>query len=245
VAIATVQSVITLGTGTTTLQSADITTTGGNLFIVDVGFYKNPNGFSSITDNKSNTFITAIAEVNSSTDANSSLTQQYKENGAGGSAHHFILTMTGSNSFMAFCVKEVSGALASGSLDQQATKVNNSGTTGLTSTATPTLSQADELLAGIASGSDNASEVAYTAQSGFTQDQENDNNGVSASPVGLLSASKVVSSTAAATFTFDVSLTSNGVMGAISTWKAIVPPTGFAAVDSLMQSGGYVGRKYV
>src|SRR5262249_20372092 len=152
-AIAVVQSVSQTGELVTSITTPSVTTTSGNLLIADCSYYKSDGSFTSVTDSKSNTYTDSIAEVLSSANSLIAYRQQYKENGAGGSSHTFTLQISGSSPYPTMAVKEVSGAVTSGALDKTATKNDNSGTTGGTSSATATTAQADELLAGAAAWS--------------------------------------------------------------------------------------------
>jgi hypothetical protein len=221
--IAVVQSVGVQGAGVSSITTANITTTGANLIICDAAYYLNGNSLTGITDSKGNTYSVALGEIASAVDGEARAAQFYKENAAGGASHNFTITFSG-DAYPAIACKEVSGALTSGALDKTATKADNSGDTGLTSSTTLTTAQANELLAGGAAVGEAIGVTDFTAQGGFT---ENVNlSHVSGGDYGLLSASKVVSATGAYDFPFDISVSSNGTMGWVSTWKA----SGVAAV---------------
>jgi hypothetical protein len=127
--------------------------------------------------------------------------------------------MNNPGNFPTIACTEISGVLTSGALDKTASKNDNSGTTGMTSSATATTAQANEILCGAASGIQGGNPlVNFTIQGSFV---ENENipleDGVS---VGLLTGCKVVIATGTYEFLFDVDTSSTGVTALISTWKA-------------------------
>jgi hypothetical protein len=203
-----VQSTLAQTTSASAITTSSITSTTGNLFICDASHYSTT--FTSITDSNSNVYVDSMAEITSASSVRTR--EQYKANGTGGSSHTFTLT-TVDVTYLSLACLEVSGAAAS-PLDQTASKADNSCTTGCTSTSTASTGQANELLIGTGSGG-TFSNAIFTAQSGFTQDQNITNGMV------LLVGHMSVSATGAYVFTFD---TDHGpdidLMGTISTWKA-------------------------
>jgi hypothetical protein len=154
-------------TSTLALSPRLITSTNGNLFIADTCYYLQGNTFTSITDSKSNSYTQAGSTVVSSGDLEGQAREYYIANGTGGATHNFTVTLSG-NGFPALAAKEVSDALTSNVLDRTASKSDNSGTTGLTSSTTATTIQANELLNGLACLWPTSGTIAFTAQSGFT-----------------------------------------------------------------------------
>lgn len=228
--IAVAQDVGAQTFGASSVTTGDLTTTNGSLFIVDGCYYLQGNSFTSITDSKSNTYTTSSGELISSGDSDGRARQVYKASGTGGAGHNFTLTLSG-NGFLAIAAKEVTDALASGPLDREASKSDNSGTTGLTSTATATTTQPQELLSGGAClGVAPAGTTAFTAQGGFTTDINLSHT--SGGNQGILSAHKVETTTGAKTFTFDIDQSTSGTIGWVTTWKedigvvAVRPRTG-------------------
>lgn len=235
-AIAVVQAVGAGSTGADSVTTADITTTSGNLFICDSSYYFDAGGaFSSISDSKSNSYTASITDQVSSGDTFSHGRQDYKENGSGGAAHNFTANATGGGPFLSIICKEVSGALTSGALDKVASKIDNNGNTGLTSSSTAMTSQADELLAGGGTVPGNQTgDTSFTAQSGFTENDEI--TGVSGVTIGLTSASKVVAATGTYAFTFDTTNSFSGIIGWVSTWKASgAPPARMPRAAMILQ----------
>ena len=88
--ITLVQSVSTGAGSVSSVTTAAITTTSGNLVVVDVGY--DGGTFTSITDNKSNTWTARVAEQSFSNGAKG----QRRDNSSitGGASHTFTLTCT-------------------------------------------------------------------------------------------------------------------------------------------------------
>lgn len=215
--IAVAQAVSAQQAGASSVTTADITSTNGSLFIVDTCYYLSGSSFVGITDSKSNSYVDSTNTIISSADSDARGEQVYKESGTGGATHNFTLTLSG-NGFLAIAAKEVTDVVTSGALDKVATKQDNSGTTGHTSTSTAATTQPQELWSGGGClGSSSAGTTNFTAQSGFTEDEELPH--VFATEMGLLSAHKVVSSTGAAVFTFDIDQSASGVIAWVTTWK--------------------------
>ena len=208
-AIAVVQTVSCQAEASATCITSGVTTTTGNLFIASTGYCCDT--FTSITDNKSNTFIDSIAEL---TQGSTLGRQQYKENGAGGASHTFTLTGGSASFFGTLSVTEVSGALTSGALDQTATGTTASGTNHATS-ATPTTAQANELLLGFGSSVDITTFTTDTG-AGWT---ERTNIETDINTEGLLTGTRTVAATSTYTYTYTTGSTVSAVHG-ISTWKA-------------------------
>jgi hypothetical protein len=175
---------------------------------------------SSITDSKTNTYLVAVSEFSSSGDSDRRALQQYVANGTGGANHNFTATFSG-GVYPAFACKEVSDANTLAPLDRTASFGDNSTalTTGLTSGSTAGTTQSDELLAGGGMLGQGMGDTTFTAQSGFTANQNLSH--VSGSFNGMISASKVVSATGSYAFTFDISVASGAPsLGWIATYKS-------------------------
>jgi hypothetical protein len=216
--IAVVQSVSASMALVDQLSTGDITTTSGNLFICDASNYTSGYGLTGFTDSKANTYSTAFAYLTSSADSYVQAFQSYSANATGGTNHNFTVTFGGAG-YQAIACKEVSGALTSGVLGNVSTKADNSGTTGLTSNSVTT-TQPDVLLAGGAAAgiTIDGSPSSFTAAGGFTQEQM-----IAATygaNVGLLTASRVVSSTGSYAFLFDKQISTSGTMGWVVEYKA-------------------------
>src|SRR5262245_2854089 len=142
-AIAIVQTVSCVASAATTCTTpAGVTTTAGSLLIASAGFCC--AGFTSITDNKGNTYAVAIPQV--AVIAADGL-QRYVASNAGGSSHTVTLTGASGAFYGTLSVSEVSGATAS-PLDQQVGSNDAGSTTSHASPSTGTTTQANELLIG-------------------------------------------------------------------------------------------------
>lgn len=219
-AIAVVQSVGVQANGANSVTTADITTASANLIVCDGGAYVAASSVD-VTDSKSNTYTRPIY-IGSAFDGFMQGGQWYKENATGGASHNFTLTFDANGDLVLAC-KEVSGALTSGALDRTASKEDNgtSQTSGLSSNATATTSQNDELFAGAGIFGRYSGDTVPTAQSGFTANQSL--TATTSLSMGMVSASKIVSTTSAAEFTYDISVASDGGSPAwIGTYKATV-----------------------
>ncbi len=103
------------------ITTSGITTTTGNLIVVAV--FADTNKIGTVTDNKSNTWSTAIAQFGSATYA----ALFYAENCTCGSSHTFTFTPT-SSEFVSMFVLEVSGAATSSVLGSTSTSTTNTAT---------------------------------------------------------------------------------------------------------------------
>lgn len=119
------------GTATGTATTGSITSTTGNLFVVVCAAASNTlNRFSSVSDNKGNTY-TRILSKNAS---NSDLEVWYKSNGSGGAGHTFTCTSAGAFDNVCVVAQEFSG---SGALDVTAAD-SGTGTAVSSGPTTPT-----------------------------------------------------------------------------------------------------------
>jgi hypothetical protein len=218
-AIAVVQSTQAAGYAVLSFTTPSLTTTTGNLFIAEY-FRYDTAGTASVTDSKSNTYTGTTAEIPSGDADGRNARQMYKENGAGGSGHTFTFNVGNTTAYAGLIVKEVSGALTSGSLDQTATKNNNSGTTNMTTSLTATTAQADEIVCGFGAGTVNGNNFVNHSGNGFTVDQNIAFSGGASEP--QISASKVVSATGTYEYTWDALGTESGIIGIVGTYKAVV-----------------------
>lgn len=218
-AIAVVQTTSVSGAGVSSASTApDITTTNGNLIVCSI-FYFTFNAFTSITDADSNVYSTSISEITGSTSSNSHAQQKYSNVITGSATANFTATFTGNSSFDLHCT-EISGQATGSVLDKTATKVDNSGTSH-TSSSTATTDQTNELLMGGGSISlYPGSDLTFTATGSFTEQESiTAQLGVT---FGSITASRVVSGTAAYAFTFTSDVSDSGIMGMISTWRELV-----------------------
>lgn len=221
--IAVANSVSASADGASFITTSNITSAAsGSLFICDGAAWAPGAGAVNITDSKSNSYSRPIY-IGNAYNAEVQGGQWYKENGTGGATHNFTLTydVTGD---LAIACKEVTGALTSGALDKLAYNEDNGGgiTTGLTSNSTATTAQNDELFAGLGATYISAGSTSFTAQSGFTENQERNTTSQ-----GLVSASKIVSSSQAAVFTFDIGVEGYNLAW-VTTWKATTAAATFA-----------------
>jgi hypothetical protein len=218
-AIAVVQSTQATGYTVTSFTTPGLTTTGGNLFIAEY-LRSDTAGTASIADSKSNTYTGTTAEIASGDADGRNARQLYKENGAGGSGHTFTLNVGNANGYAGLVVREVSGALISGSLDQTATKNNNSGTTGMTTSLTAATAQGDEIVCGFGAGTIAGNNFTNHSGNGFTVDQTINFAGGVSEP--QISASKVVSVTGTYEYTWDAAGSETGIIGIVGTYRAVV-----------------------
>lgn len=118
-----------------------VATTTGSLFVCNASY---DGVFTSVTDSEGNSYATAVAEITQLDVSNAHLRQVYKENGTGGAAHTFTLTLNAAGYPTLVCL-EVTGAATVSALDQPISSSNaantahSSGFTGMTV-------QADEIL---------------------------------------------------------------------------------------------------
>lgn len=220
--IAVANSVSASADGVSFITTSNITSAAsGSLFICDGAAYAPGATSVDITDSKSNAYTRPIY-IGNAYDGQVQGGQWYKENGAGGASHNFTFTYDVTSDLAVAC-KEVTGALTSGALDKSAYKEDNIGTaTGLTSNSTATTSQNDELFSGLGALYLVGAPTSFTAQSGFTENREENTSSQS-----LVSASKVVTSTQAAEFTFDASQ-EGFTLAWVTTWKATTTAATFA-----------------
>lgn len=217
--IAVVQSVSAAGSSVLSITTANINTTSANLIVGD-NYYYAPGGFSSFSDNKSNSYTNNIAEYGTTVMGR----EYYNANIIGGSGHNFTSALNVSLGYPSVAVTEISGHDPS-PFDKSGTVDDVSGTTHTTS-STGTLSQAAELAIGMG-GAGAVSTLSVSAP--WTQLQNISQDG---SREGIITAYQIVSSTTALTFTWQSSASILSA-GSISTWKqaaggavvAPVPPT--------------------
>lgn len=122
-AIAHVQTVGAMGNAVTSVTTAPITTTSGNLLHVSISHY---GTFVSLTDSKGNTWATANAEQGNTIGTFSR--QLYAKNCLGGASHTFTLTIS-SAQWPTLSVTEISGLDTSAPLHQASGAVAPSPTT--------------------------------------------------------------------------------------------------------------------
>lgn len=141
------------GGASSSVTTAGITTTTGNLIVAVAGTY-NSNAFNNptFTDNKSNTFVRAIESNDSG--GGGRVVQDRKENAAGGTSHTFTGTLSIGTS-IEIVVAEFEGD-ANTVLDQTAAGGEASAVTSHSSNATATTTAATELLIGGFSTEDSA-----------------------------------------------------------------------------------------
>jgi hypothetical protein len=208
-AIAVVQSVVVTGSSTNSVTTPAMTTTDGNLIIMDC-VYQTGN-FVSSTDNGTHVWSNSIAEISASP-VNGR--QQYTANITGRASHTFTLTLH-TFGFPTLAAKEVTGQNAT-PLD----KVASGTSTGTTHTTpdTAAITQADELLSGfgfLAADDD----MAVSAP--WVQDEYLPRVGGSGQN-SIMSASQVVAVGGAKNFTYTSNSSSSTAEG-ISTWEAAGP----------------------
>lgn len=229
-AISVVQSAIAQGNyPTATATTAGMTTTTGNLVILDNSY----NGaFSSNTDSVGNTpWLTAIAEINT-TENSTSGRETYFNQITGNATHTFTLTLT-SALIPTICAIEVTGQATSSPLDKVQSDAVTSGSTTITGSNTATTTQADELLHGFGFDSFLTTTKTFAISAPWTLDKTLGDISAPNFREGLISASQVVSATGAYNFVFTKTSANdkNGI--GISTWKAAAGGSSIKTVDGL------------
>ena len=204
-AIAVVQTVSVTGTSVTSVTTAGITTTSGNLVILDFAY--NNSTYTSLADNKSNTYTDSVAEITGV--SGSKGRQQHSDSITGGASHTFTGTVVEFRSLQ-LVATEVSGQAAS-PFDVSVTHDTAFSTTHATGN-TPTTTQANELLTG--------SCIAVNLQ--LTQPGA---PWVSQQTLTILcTATQIVSSTGTYSATWTTA-TNDGTIEWITTWKAAAGDT--------------------
>lgn len=162
--MAFVQAITATAIGASSVTTASITTTTGNLFVVNGGTYSSTSfAATPVTDNKSNGYTQGPAD---STDGGSRCGQYYKTNGSGGSGHTFTVSLASAGD-CGVTALEFSNEDTSSPFDQSAGGGEITDTTTHTSNTTGTTTQANEILVfGFCTG-DNAG-ASLTGSSGWT-----------------------------------------------------------------------------
>jgi hypothetical protein len=208
-AIAKVQSTSASGNNVTSVTTTAIATTTGNLLILDLSYWHATAGdqFSSVTDSGSHAWTLGWGPQADAETPPGRIRQYLNAAITGSASHTFTLTLT-SAGFPTIAAKEVSGHAAA-PLDQTAASTTTPANTSHTSAATPTTTQANELLAGLGAS---AAIAAYTIGGSFTQDE---NIATTATAEGLISGHRIVAATGAYTFAYttDTSVTSAEGLG--------------------------------
>jgi hypothetical protein len=214
-AIAYVQSASVQNNSNPSAATGAIDTSGANFLVATITSNQGATGFTSFTDNKSNTNWQVA--VDWTANGGDFIRIMYHENPAVGAGHTFTLTYSGSV-FTVHCVAAYSGMATTSLLDKTATGTGNS--TSLLTTATATTTQADELLIGCGTVSDGANS-SFTAGASYNMRTQ---QGLAGSgTIGFLE-DRIVSATGA----YTASATWGGGAGpwpaAIATFKG--PATG-------------------
>lgn len=195
-----------VASGTATTSSIGTTTTGNLMVVCCASNSATSNDFSSVTDNKSNTYTRAKSQPGNATDVEI----WYAANITGGASHTVTATTTNGFRNVALVAQEYSGAATTTPLDQTAGATGTSATP--SSGATATTTQADEMVFGalVVEASD-----AISLGSGFS------NLGTNTGIASLRPAaeSMIISSTGAQTATFGIAA-SQPWNCAVATFKA-------------------------
>lgn len=199
-----------------------LATTSGSLILLDGSYYTgfDPGGgapaFSSFTDNKSNSWSSAVAEH---TNGNSMKVRQAQNvSTSRGSGHTFTLTVTNSFAFPVIAVTEYTGQALSPP-DKTDTYGDASGTTHAdASWTTGTLSQAREVvhIFGCVTGA-----ATPSVSGAWTQIDAAAHNGVDLE--GFITAYQVVSATTAIAPSY-ATTASVATENHVSTWKELASP---------------------
>lgn len=209
--IAYVQSTSAAGSNVQSITTSAITTTSGNLGVLEGGWFDSPGTPTGVfTDSKSNTWTTSIAEHREASRVGAM--EGYNANLTGGASHTFTLTIGASSPYPTIAYIEISGHAAS-PFDKSGTVDDQTGTTHTTS-STGTLSQAKEFIIGTGIlGSQGTASIAapWTQIEYITHDGTHE---------GIIIGYQIVNSTSALTFTWDTSANNpSEAPGHISTWK--------------------------
>lgn len=130
---------------TTVSATFTSSTTSGNAIVVGVAEFTAGGAFSSITDNKSNTYT---VDAVSGTGGTNKARVVSALNITGGSSHQ-VTANSGVGGFISFVADEFSGLATSSAADQSNTSTDGSAVTTHTVSSTGTLAQADELVFGM------------------------------------------------------------------------------------------------
>lgn len=226
-ALAFVQKVSCAASASDTCTTASITTTTGNLIVVGAGYQE--DAFVSITDNKSNTYIEAIAEVACCSATNKGQ-QRYKANASGGASHTFTLTGASGSFYGEISVAEISGAATASPLDKTMTGTETS--TDHSSGSTATTSQANEILIGFGTSRDGATLTTDTG-AGWTEIDRYE----ATANIPLITGYRIVSATGTYAYTYTSSPSLEAVQG-ISTWKEAAAGGGAAPQQRMLRGMG-------
>lgn len=225
-AIAVGQSVKAAGATVTSVTTAGINTTAGNLLVAGLAYY---GTFSSITDNNTETWEDTYPER--ALAVQGKIKGSYAKNIIGRSGHTFTLTLTGSG-YPTIVMREVTGATAT-PLDQVASIADTVAGTSHTS-PNVTTTENDELLCG-----DGSSEESTTFTTDTGAGWVNDQNESTGTNEGIISDHRVVASTGTYAYTFTTGTSPTAAQG-IATFKAVA--AGAAAVVRHQRSLCGVGR---
>jgi hypothetical protein len=215
-ALSVVQKTTCSISGTTVCTTPGLTTTTGNLFVVNSSYCC--AAFTSVTDSKSNSYTNSVAELTGGTSSKGR--QDYVASGTGGGTHTWTLTGA-SGIYGTISVIEISGAAAS-PLDRTATGTDAGGFTHTTS-STATTTQANEVLVGAGGMAVNTTYSLASGSSAFTVQH---NIATDASTEGIITATQIVSATGAYLFSYDSSASGSGSFALISTWKEATAAAG-------------------
>lgn len=218
-AIAHVQTVSCASHAVASCTTPATTTTTGNLFVVSVSWgYTSLTTFTSVTDNKSNTYGNAISWRSDGGAGDQETRHDFIANGAGGASHTFTGTLATAY-FISIAATEISGAATTTPLDK--TAVGDQFASSHTTASTATTSQANELLIGAGGTYYSANFTCggtYTERANIPDTGAGDTEGIVVCTRGV---------TATGAYAFDYT-TSAGARTAsiISTWKEAAAAAG-------------------
>lgn len=147
--------------GGTSLTTSGLTTTAGNLLVVCITLFSGNIGAAPITDNKSNTWVQAVAKTGTSSGFAAMF---YAQNCLGGAGHTFTLTTTSSD-FSAMVVYEIEGAALTSSLSN--TNAAVSATSAHSSGSVSANASVAEIFIGCGSVSSGVSPIMTSVDPGF------------------------------------------------------------------------------
>lgn len=233
-------SASTTATGAT-LTTASVDSSGGDFIYVGMGGIINTT--HSASDNKSNTYTHNFNPVTSGGSGPEFLSSDYMKAPTVGTGHTFTMTSGSSSDIISLTVQVWSGTDQTAPADQH-NENSYTSTTTPTSNATPTTSQADEVVIGCVTN-DGASADTFVAGSGFTLPAacKQDAN---TSIVQIASEYKIVAATGTYTSSFSTAPNNEAGVILVSTYKQATAG-GFTAKfrKTLSGIGTKVGSKQI
>ncbi len=218
-ALAVVQSTSIVGSAVNQVTTPAISTTTGNLVVVDIVNFTNGN-FTSLGDSVGLSWSESIARTDAPADGNgASARQRYAQITTGNASHTFVMD-SASVDYPAVAVKEISGAAPSSVLAEVNSGVDIAQTSHTLSLTTAI--QNDCILCAFGACGNEPGAENPTQTGTFLQDQ---NIGTYLLNELLLSSHKIISATGSNAFTFTTPSGDDFAMGIAAFKMAAVPVT--------------------